>query len=160
MFEDLKTVREKAGMTQHELAVRAGLDRPNLSAIEGGRRVVSLKLANRVLKALDEDDSPSAEDLVVANRIRAFQRAKQSGDLGTMLDSATAVAKMISATPEALTLFAEMVGEIEKAADFEDGFEEDRRDILGRVLPDLDGGQDDEEDEDLEDDEEVPRQSA
>jgi transcriptional regulator with XRE-family HTH domain len=150
MFEDLKAVRKRAGLTQAELAARAGLDRPNLSAIEGGRRTMSVKLANRVLDALDEDDAPSAADLVIGNRIKAFQKAKKRGDLGGMFDSATAVIKAGAATPGALPLFEEMIGEIEDAIDEEDGLDtDDDRDLFGRVKPVLKGSDDEDDGRDL-----------
>lgn len=45
--------RLERGLTQEELARRAGLPRPNLSAIEGGRREVSLKTVRALAVALD-----------------------------------------------------------------------------------------------------------
>jgi transcriptional regulator with XRE-family HTH domain len=147
MFKDIKSVRKRAGLTQGELAARAGMDRPNLSAIESGRRTMSMKLADRVLEALDEDDSPGAEDLVIANRIRAFQNAKKNGDLERMFDSATAVIKAGAATPGALPLFHEMISDIEAEIDEADD-EDDGRDLFGRVLPVLkDSGDEDDEDD-------------
>jgi len=45
--------RLKRGLTQEELARRAGVPRPNLSAIERGQREVSLKTVRALAVALD-----------------------------------------------------------------------------------------------------------
>lgn len=45
--------RLKRGLTQEELARRAGVPRPNLSAIERGKREVSLKTVRALAVALD-----------------------------------------------------------------------------------------------------------
>jgi transcriptional regulator with XRE-family HTH domain len=51
--ETLLLWRLKRGLTQEELARRAGVPRPNLSAIERGRREVSLKTVRALAVALD-----------------------------------------------------------------------------------------------------------
>lgn len=45
--------RLERGLTQNELAKKAGIPRPNLSAIERGRREVSLKTIYHLASALD-----------------------------------------------------------------------------------------------------------
>jgi len=51
--ETVLSWRLKRGLTQEELAERAGVPRPNLSAIERGRREVSLKTVRALAVALD-----------------------------------------------------------------------------------------------------------
>jgi hypothetical protein len=111
---------------------------------------MGLKIANRVLKALDEDDSPGAADLVISNRIRAFQLAKKNGDLGRMLDCASAVIKAGSATPGAVSLFEELISDIEDEIDQEDGLDtDDDRDLYGRVKPVVKGSDEDDDGRDM-----------
>ena len=50
--EKLKKGREKAGLTQEQLAVIVPINRTYLSEIETGKRQVSLHLAYRLAKAL------------------------------------------------------------------------------------------------------------
>ncbi len=147
MFDSLRVVRKRAGVTQAELAERMGTSQSNICAYESGRRTMSMKLADRVLEALDEDDSPGAEDLVIANRIRAFQNAKKDGDLESMFDSATAVIKAGAATPGALPLFHEMISDIEAEIDEED--DDDGRDLFGRVRPVLKDSEDEDDGRDM-----------
>ncbi len=54
---------------------------------------MSLKVANKVLREIGESDV-SGEELVVANRLKAYKRARESGDLPGMFDAAKAVAKL------------------------------------------------------------------
>ena len=149
MFEGLRVLRKRAGVTQAELAERIGTRQSNIAAYESGGKTMGLKIANRVLKALDEDDSPGAADLVISNRIRAFQLAKKNGDLGRMLDCASAVIKAGSATPGAVSLFEELISDIEDEIDQEDGLDtDDDRDLYGRVKPVVKGS-DEDDDRDL-----------
>ncbi|MGH3495572.1 MAG: helix-turn-helix domain-containing protein, partial [Sciscionella sp.] len=48
----LRTQRLAAGLTQAQLAARAGVARPNVAAIEAGRRPASTDMANRLLDAI------------------------------------------------------------------------------------------------------------
>ena len=48
-----RKLRERAGISQEELAYRAGLDRTYVSGIERGRRNPSLKSMQRVAAQLD-----------------------------------------------------------------------------------------------------------
>ena len=49
----LKMFRELAGLTQGELAHRAGIHRPTITAVENGRQVdVTLETARRLARAL------------------------------------------------------------------------------------------------------------
>lgn len=50
-FQMLTGARRHAGLSQHELARRAGTSRPTLSAYEHGRRSPTLQTASRVLAA-------------------------------------------------------------------------------------------------------------
>ncbi len=112
---------------------------------------MSTTIADRVLEALDGVDAPSSADLVIANRLRAFQIAKKKGDFGRMLDCTRAVIKAGAATPEALPLFEEMVSEVERGVDDEDDEddEDDGRDLFGRVLPVLKGSEDEDDGRDM-----------
>ena len=48
----IATLRKSAGMTQEELARRAGVDRGNLSRIEAGRYAVTLETVQAIATAL------------------------------------------------------------------------------------------------------------
>ena len=48
----LRDQRKAAGLTQADLAERAGVARPNLTAIEAGRRRISPDMADRLLSAI------------------------------------------------------------------------------------------------------------
>ncbi len=48
----VRWARERAGITQAELARRAGLERSNLALVESGRRVPSVTTLLRVARAL------------------------------------------------------------------------------------------------------------
>ena len=49
----LKMFRELAGLTQGELARRAGINRPTITALENGRQLdVTLETARRLARAL------------------------------------------------------------------------------------------------------------
>ena len=51
----IKTAREKAGLTQYELAVEVGVSRGYYADVEKGRYTPSLKLLSRLAKFLDID---------------------------------------------------------------------------------------------------------
>ena len=50
--EQVRQRRESLGMTQVELSERSGLNRTNISKIEGGRYNVSVDLLGRIAEAL------------------------------------------------------------------------------------------------------------
>lgn len=50
--EKVRQRRESLGMTQVELSERSGLNRTNISKIEGGRYNVSVDLLGRIAEAL------------------------------------------------------------------------------------------------------------
>jgi transcriptional regulator with XRE-family HTH domain len=52
---NLRTLREKAGLSQEELAHRAGLHRTYVGSIERGERNVCLKNIERLANALKVD---------------------------------------------------------------------------------------------------------
>ena len=52
-YENLKNWRLFKGMTQEQLATRAGISRPNLAALERGRRECTLSTLCRLAFALD-----------------------------------------------------------------------------------------------------------
>ncbi len=92
-MEGLRTVRKRAGYSQREVAELVGTSQPNICAYESGDRTMSLKIANKVLREIGEGDVSGAE-LVIANRLKAYKRARESGDVGGMFDAAKAVAKI------------------------------------------------------------------
>ena len=47
----LKEARRARGLTQHDVARASGIDQPNISAIENGRRVPSVETMHRLLLA-------------------------------------------------------------------------------------------------------------
>jgi transcriptional regulator with XRE-family HTH domain len=64
--ETLKTLREKAGLSQRELAHKAGLTRDAVSSLEQGRRQPAWDTVQALCRALGvssevfRDDAPSA----------------------------------------------------------------------------------------------------
>ncbi|MEV1129285.1 helix-turn-helix domain-containing protein [Agromyces sp. NPDC049794] len=66
----VRRAREDAGMSQRELADRAGLKQPNLAAIESGAREPSSELLSRILRAARLRPSIPLE--LFASRIRAL----------------------------------------------------------------------------------------
>ena len=48
----LRAYRDRAGMTSTELAAAAGIDRPNLTAMENDRRTIGLDTAKKLGRAL------------------------------------------------------------------------------------------------------------
>ncbi|MCF1749596.1 helix-turn-helix domain-containing protein [Mariniradius sediminis] len=51
----VKTLRKEKGMSQEELAEKSGLNRPYISAIEQGKRNVSLEVMEKLAEALQMD---------------------------------------------------------------------------------------------------------
>ncbi len=163
-MEGLRTVRKKAGYTQRELADRIGTAQPNICAYENGDRTMSLQIAEKVLREIGESNV-SGEELVIANRLKTYKRARESGDVPAMFDAAKAVAKIgegRTLTGEGEELIAEIVDDAlvyaEKAAggyedpEDQDDLDGDGRDMFGRRIrpleEDRDRDQDDEDDQD------------
>jgi transcriptional regulator with XRE-family HTH domain len=48
----LKTLRKEKGLSQEELALKSGLNRPYISAIEKGKRNVSLEVMEKLAGAM------------------------------------------------------------------------------------------------------------
>jgi hypothetical protein len=121
-----------------------------------------MKMANRVLREIGESDVSGAQ-LVVANRLKAYKRARQSGDVSGMLDAARAVAKIgeeHTLTREGDELVDEVVDDaLEYAEKTASGFEDqedqdgDGRDFFGRRITPLDEAGDDLEEEEEDGDE-------
>jgi len=51
--KELRAVRQKAGMTQEELAFKAGVDRSYISLLENDRKSPTLDMLFRICDALD-----------------------------------------------------------------------------------------------------------
>lgn len=51
----LKTLRKEKGLSQEELALKSGLNRPYISAIEKGKRNVSLEVMEKLAGAMDKE---------------------------------------------------------------------------------------------------------
>lgn len=49
----LRTLRKEKGLSQEELALKSGLNRPYISAIEKGNRNVSLEVMEKLAGAMD-----------------------------------------------------------------------------------------------------------
>ncbi len=123
---------------------------------------MSLKMANKVLRQIGES-GVSGEELVVANRLKAYKRARESGDVSGMFNAAKAVARIgeqYTLTREGDELVDEVVDDaLEYAEKTASGFEDqedqdgDGRDFFGRrITPLEEAGDDQDEDEDGEDD--------
>ncbi len=152
-MKGLRTVRKRAGYSQREVAELVGTSQPNICAYETGERAMSMKIANKVLREIGESDVSGAE-LVVANRLKAYKRARNSGDVSGMFDAAKAVARLgeeHTLTREGDELVGEVVddalGYAEKVAvGFDDEAEDeggDGRDFFGRRITPLDEAGDD-----------------
>jgi len=48
----LRTLRKEKGLSQEELALKSGLNRPYISAIEKGKRNVSLEVMEKLAEAM------------------------------------------------------------------------------------------------------------
>ncbi len=111
---------------------------------------MSLKIANKVLQKIGETEV-TGEELVIGNRLLAYKRARESGDVPGMFEAARMVAKIKERVP--LTRKGdELVDEIvtdaleyaEKATggfedeDDQDDLDGDGRDFFGRRITPLD----------------------
>lgn len=125
---------------------------------------MSLKMANKVLRQIGES-GVSGEELVVANRLKAYKRARESGDVSGMFNAAKAVARIgeqYTLTREGDELVDEVVDDaLEYAEKTASGFEDqedqedqdgDGRDFFGRRIRTLDEGGDGQDEDDEEDD--------
>jgi transcriptional regulator with XRE-family HTH domain len=75
-ISDLRTARNRAELTQEALAALIGTKRENISTWESGTKGLTLKTAKRLSEYLDT----SAGELLTANRLTAYKRAKSEGD--------------------------------------------------------------------------------
>jgi transcriptional regulator with XRE-family HTH domain len=73
---DLKTARSRAELSQEALAALIGTQRENISMWESGTRGITRKTAKKLSKHLDT----SAGEILTANRLSEYKRAKSSGD--------------------------------------------------------------------------------
>lgn len=55
VHNDIRALRQAAGMTQQELAAAVGATRQTVIAIEAGKYAPSLELAFRIARAFDRD---------------------------------------------------------------------------------------------------------
>jgi len=72
----LKAAREALGLTQHDVAARSGVQRPNIAAYETGKRIPSPEMLTRILASLSPRPSVrllehEAEVVALAQRHRA-----------------------------------------------------------------------------------------
>ncbi|MDE3075008.1 MAG: helix-turn-helix domain-containing protein [Chloroflexota bacterium] len=70
----LRTLRERAGMTQKELAQRAGTGHTYVSRVEAGRIDAGWSTLRRLLRALDASPRQLAEAITKAERQEAEER--------------------------------------------------------------------------------------
>jgi transcriptional regulator with XRE-family HTH domain len=61
----LRRLRTSRGLSQPELAAVSGIDQPNISAIENGRRVPSVETLNRLVVACGYELAAVAGDRIV-----------------------------------------------------------------------------------------------
>lgn len=73
---DIRAERMAAGLSQSELARRAGVPQPNVSAYENGRRTPSEAVRQRLTRALSEQ--PSERVAKHRNEIRALVAAHRA----------------------------------------------------------------------------------
>lgn len=73
----IRAARLDAGLTQAQLAERAGVRQPSLAQMESGSRAVSAQMLQRVLRAAD--DRPSVPLAANAERIIECARARGLG---------------------------------------------------------------------------------
>jgi DNA-binding XRE family transcriptional regulator len=75
-LRDLKTARSRAELTQEALAALIGTKRENISIWESGKQGITRKTAQKLAEHLDT----SAGEILTANRLSEFKRAKSAGD--------------------------------------------------------------------------------
>ncbi len=75
-ISDLRTARNKAKLTQEALAALIGTKRENISTWESGTKGLTLKTAKRLSEHLDT----SPGELLTANRLSEYKKAKSAGD--------------------------------------------------------------------------------
>ena len=83
----LRRVRQEAGLTQREMAVRAGTSQPAVAAYEAGRQTPTLGTLERLLAACGHElvvttrrvSSPPTAALLSRNRVRILQLARKRG---------------------------------------------------------------------------------
>lgn len=80
-ISDLKTARTRAELTQEALASLVGTSRENISTWESGTKGLTLKTAKRLAEHLDA----GAGELLTANRLSEYKKAKSSGDAAGVL---------------------------------------------------------------------------
>jgi DNA-binding XRE family transcriptional regulator len=73
---DLKAARSRAELSQEALAALIGTKRENISTWESGKQGITRKTAQKLSKHLDT----SAGEILTANRLTAYKRAKKEGD--------------------------------------------------------------------------------
>jgi transcriptional regulator with XRE-family HTH domain len=73
---DLRTARNKADLTQRALAGLVGTSRENISTWESGSKGITRKTAKKLSKHLDT----SAGEILTANRLSEYKKAKSAGD--------------------------------------------------------------------------------
>jgi transcriptional regulator with XRE-family HTH domain len=78
----IKTIRKERGITQTDLALKAGISRTYLADIEGNRYTPSLKILGVIAEALNLKVSELIEDEEMElseSYIKVMQSAKKSG---------------------------------------------------------------------------------
>jgi transcriptional regulator with XRE-family HTH domain len=75
-LRDLKAARTKAELSQDALAALIGTKRSNISTWESGTKGITRKTATKLAEHLDT----SAGEILTANRLSEYKRAKSAGD--------------------------------------------------------------------------------
>lgn len=74
-MDDVRALRQAAGLSQHELAARSGVAQPNIAAYETGRRRPSAQTMDRIRRAV----RPLPHDALAAHRAELVELAGRYG---------------------------------------------------------------------------------
>lgn len=140
---DLRTARKRAGLSQEQLAVKAGIEQSNISALESGSRPLGERLAERLAQHVPA----YAPELVVKNRVARLSKALDTGDKVGALEECLVILKTCQPYEHHfdedfkrdLTRLANYVSKF-AAGDFDEDYDDfdDGRDFHGRRIRPLD----------------------
>ena len=83
-METLRTRRERAGLTQAELAVLSGVAQPNIAAYESGTRPLSPRMLHRLIDAMTRPSERVAGRLGEVREIVARNRGRDPRLFGSV----------------------------------------------------------------------------
>jgi transcriptional regulator with XRE-family HTH domain len=82
----VRQARRKLGLTQHELASRAGLHRTYISDVERGKRNVSLRIVERLAEALNVQVGTLFTESSDESNLVAMNSNQIASHRGTLVD--------------------------------------------------------------------------